>query len=35
MAKEDIWEKKENLENVQEVLRDYKRGYERTARRIM
>jgi len=34
MAKGDMWEKMENLENVQEVLRDYKRGHEEMARRI-
>jgi len=30
----DIWEKVENLENAQDILRDYKRGYEEMARRI-
>jgi len=34
MAEEDTWEKAENLENTQEALRDYKRGYEEAARRI-
>jgi len=33
-AEEDTWEKKENLGNVQKVLRDCKRGYEELARRI-
>ena len=33
-AEEDTWEKAGNLENTQEVLRNYKRGYEETARRI-
>jgi len=33
-AEEDTWERKENLGNAQEVLRDYKKGYEETARRI-
>jgi len=35
MAEEDTWEKAENLENAQEALKDYKRGYEEMARRIM
>jgi len=34
MAEEDTWKKAENLGNVQEVLRDYERGYEETARKI-
>jgi len=33
-AEEDTWEKADNLENTQEALRDYKRGYEEAARRI-
>jgi len=34
MAEEDTWEKAENLENMQGVLRDYEREYRETARRI-
>ena len=30
----DTWKKAENLGNVQEALRDYKRGYKETARKI-
>jgi len=34
MAEEDTWEKEENLRNTQEAVEEYKREYERTARRI-
>ena len=34
MAKEDTWEKEENLGNTQEAVQEYKREYERVARRI-
>ena len=34
MAEEDTWEKEGNLGNVQEAVEDYKREYEKTARRI-
>ena len=33
-AEGDTWEKVENLGNMQEVLKDYKRGYKEAARRI-
>ena len=33
-AEEDTWEKERNLGNTQEAIRDYKREYEKTARRI-
>jgi len=33
-AEEDTWEKKGNLENTPEAIRDYEREYEKTARRI-
>ena len=34
MAEGNTWEKVKDLGNAQEALRDYKRGYEKTARRI-
>ena len=34
MAKEDTWEKEENLGNAREAVEDYEREYEKTARRI-
>ena len=34
MVEEDTWEKEENLRNTQEAVEEYKREYERTARRI-
>jgi len=32
MAEEDTWEKKENLGNAQEALKDYEKGYKEAAR---
>jgi len=34
MAKEDIWEKKGNLGNAQEAIKDYEKEYEKMTRRI-
>ena len=34
MAKGDIWEKVENLENAQDMLRDYEGRYEEMAKRL-
>jgi len=34
MVEEDTWEKMENLENVQDMLRDYKREYKEIAKKI-
>jgi len=34
MAKEDSWERKENLKNAKEVVEDYEREYRKEGRRI-
>jgi len=34
MVEEDTWKKEGNLGNAQEAIKDYKKGYEETARRI-
>jgi len=34
MAKEDSWEREENLKNAKEVVEDYEKEYEREERRM-